>query len=116
MQLIDESAAAPGGFEVLVVDVSAGTVQVSVRGDLDLATAERLRAALFAMLEVYRPRCLELTMRQLTFIDASGVAALFAVCLTAGKLDCTVRLSQLPRHIRRVLDLTGLLALCQESA
>ncbi len=95
----------------LVCDVGAtpanGLRTVTVRGEVDLATAPDLEACVRQALDD-APRGVVLDLEGLTFIDSSGLRALVSVSKDAGARGASVGLRNVPRHAQRVLDLTGL--------
>jgi anti-sigma B factor antagonist len=103
----------PHRFEIAVVTASTPTVSMTVRGDIDLATAPLLLSALLDAIESNTPRVLELDLTGMTFLDARGVSALLQAYLAAAAIDCRVRLVRPPGHIRRVLDITGVSSVCE---
>jgi len=107
----------PHRFEITTVAVSmvpapsvmatGPMVSMAARGDIDLATAPLLLAALLGAIEKHAPVLLELDLSGSTFMDARGVSVLLQTYAAARGIDCRVRLVRTPRHIRRVLDVTG---------
>lgn len=89
------------------------TVVVALSGELDLATAPRLRSCLAPMVTAATaPQELVLDLSDLSFLDASGISALLtvqrALAARGGRL-CLRSPSRLVRRIVQVLDLDGLL-------
>jgi anti-anti-sigma factor len=80
---------------------------VSVRGEVDLATAPELEASVRDAFAI-RPEAVLLDLRALTFIDSSGLRVLVALANEAGERKARLLLRNVPRHAERVLDLTGL--------
>lgn len=80
---------------------------VSVRGDVDLATAPELRREVFATLAL-PIRCVVLDLGYCTFMDSSGVSVLVAACHRALERKIEFRLTSVPRQVRVVLELSGL--------
>ena len=80
---------------------------VKVRGEVDLATAPDLETTVRKVLDD-APRGVDLDLRDLTFIDSSGLRALVAVSKDASARGLPLALRNVPRHARRVLELTGL--------
>lgn len=84
-----------------------GAVVVSLRGELDLATAPELQRELLAILEqpVHR---VTLDLGELTFLDSSGLGALYRVRQRADAGSVTLLLEAVPAHVMRVLDVTAM--------
>lgn len=80
---------------------------VSVRGDVDLATASVLQREVFATLAL-PIRCVVLDLGYCTLMDSSGVSVLVAACHRARDRRIEFRLTSVPREVRVVLDLSGL--------
>ena len=84
-----------------------GRVVVSMRGELDLAAAPALQRELLAL--VGRPvAALTLNLGDLTFLDSSGLGALYRTRLAADERAIPLRLEAVPDHVMRVLDVTAM--------
>jgi anti-anti-sigma factor len=92
--------------EQLGVEVSRsnGCVRVSVTGELDLLTAEPLTARLREV-EAEDAPTLELDIRDLSFLDSTGIALLFATNRRAREAGRRLVLLKGPGPIERVLAL-----------
>ena len=89
-------------------EVSAAARRVvTVRGEVDLATAPELEVRVRAVLGD-APHGIDLDLAGLTFIDSSGLRTLVALAKEASSRGGSLRLLNLPRHAQRVLELTGL--------
>jgi anti-sigma B factor antagonist len=97
----------PTPFEVRLTS-DRDRLLVAPRGELDLATAEQMRAAL---LEQFDNGCAHVVadLRELTFIDSTGIRILWQAHQRS-ELDGT-RLSLIPGdgNVSRALSITGLL-------
>jgi anti-sigma B factor antagonist len=80
---------------------------VSVRGEVDLATAPELESSVQRAFTV-APDSVLLDLAGMTFIDSSGLRVLVALSNEARSRDAKLTLRNVPRHAERVLDLTGL--------
>jgi anti-sigma B factor antagonist len=90
--------------ETLDVD---GCVVVTLRGELDLASAPELLRQLQLLLN--RPvTSLTLDLADLSFIDSSGLGTLCQVRQDAMDRAIPLDLQRVPPHARRVLEITGL--------
>jgi anti-anti-sigma factor len=78
---------------------------VVVRGEVDMATAEQLRAFLGALVDSGVSH-LRLVCDQLTFLDSSGIAVLVAICQRV-RPNGELVMESVPAHVRRVLEITG---------
>jgi anti-sigma B factor antagonist len=93
------------GLEVLELDVreAAG---VAVRGELELATAAALSAALdHAIRTTVGPFVIDLS--NVGFLDSSGIACLMRARALLGREDRVLGLICPPGSTRRALELTG---------
>ena len=78
---------------------------VTVRGEVDMATAPQLRDTLMALVDAGATR-VALDCRGLDFLDSSGIGVLIAVRKRLGD-DGSLTLEAPPAHVRKVLELTG---------
>lgn len=94
--------------EDFAVEVVHGGRQevVVIRGELDLATAPLLRAALDTV-HARRPRRVEVDLSGVSFLDAHAMTTLVAARRRLGARGATLALHRPSPIVRRVLDLTG---------
>lgn len=97
------------GFDYQITDGEHGVV-VSLRGELDLASAPELQRALLELLE-RSPQRVELDLRDLTFLDSSGLGSLYRARRAADERGVPFRLDGVPDHVRRLLDVTAMTSL-----
>lgn len=83
-----------------------GTTVVSVRGEVDLVSADQLRRVLDEALQDSARVTLDLT--ELTFIDSSGLSALVEAHRKARDAGGTFTLRHPTPMLRRLLDITRL--------
>ena len=92
-----------------LVSRAGSTVTVALQGELDLATAASLRSCLSPLVQGEpAPDRLVLDLRDLTFLDASGISALLTVQRALDRRGGTLVLrspSRLVRRVVKVLDL-----------
>jgi anti-sigma B factor antagonist len=88
----------------LVPVVDGTTATVTVRGEIDVATAPQLRELLHDLIQG-GARQIVLDCRELAFLDSSGIGLLVAARkrLSDGELV----IDSPPAHVRKVLELTG---------
>jgi anti-sigma B factor antagonist len=78
---------------------------VTVRGEVDMATAPQLRDTLLELVDAGANRIV-LDCRGLDFLDSSGIGVLIAVRKRLGD-DGSLTLEAPQAHVRKVLELTG---------
>ncbi|MDP2709637.1 MAG: STAS domain-containing protein [Solirubrobacteraceae bacterium] len=93
-------------FELRVVR-NERTTRIAPCGELDLATAPQLEQAITdattsAVAE------LVLDLRELTFMDSTGLRTLAQANVQAGKAGTALSIWRGPRQIERVLEISGL--------
>jgi len=84
---------------------SGTTVRVAVRGDVDLATAEELRAAVVPLIRAGRE--VDLDCAEIGFLDSAGLRVLLDLNRRAGDAGGELVLVGLPDIVSRVLELAG---------
>jgi anti-sigma B factor antagonist len=89
--------------------VSDGRATITMRGEVDIATAPDLeeRASLLLRRPLDR---LTLDMADVTIVDSVGLAALVRISQRAHAVDCTISLVNVRPVVRRVMDVTGMAA------
>jgi anti-sigma B factor antagonist len=96
----------PPSERFLVQRYAGGLSRICVRGELDLSDAPELGRLLDA--ERAAGRDLLVDLRELTFIDSSGLAVLVWAAQSAAGSGRTLRLLPAPSGVMRVFDVTGL--------
>jgi len=94
----------------LDVERSGDVTVVTVRGDLDLASAPRLRTVALDEMLAGRRR-LVLDLRTLEFVDSVGLGMIVAILKRARSLGGDVALVVGTDRIRRPLELSGVAAI-----
>jgi anti-sigma B factor antagonist len=93
-------------FSVTTRTAAAGAV-VTVAGELDVATAPRLRAGVAALVLAPGQR-LVVDLAGVTFCDSSGISALIAARNVAEAAGAAVALAAVPARLSRTFGLIGL--------
>jgi anti-anti-sigma factor len=93
-------------FAVHVADREGGGVQVTVFGDLDMASAPRLRRDLDRA--IARGDGVTIDLRACGFIDSIGIATLVAAAWQLKGQGRVLRIRGARERIRRTFDLAGL--------
>lgn len=85
-----------------------GATVVDVRGTLDAATVDALRAALLGTLASDRPAVMIVDLTYVTFMDSMGVGALVAGHNAAHEIGTSFVLRNPSAFVHRQLRVTGL--------
>jgi len=93
-------------FSTSTEPAASGPV-LTVRGELDVATAPRLRAHI-AGLTLTPGQLLVVNLADVSFCDSSGISALIAARNVAEEAEAKVALVAVPARLTRTLALTGL--------
>jgi anti-sigma B factor antagonist len=101
-------------FSVAASQDGAETV-LRIAGELDLATVGELRKLAYAELE--RPGCstLVLDLAELTFLDSTGIGTWVEIRGQAVAHDQRVVIREVPDFVRRVLEISALTKLFEET-
>jgi anti-sigma B factor antagonist len=93
----------------LVVETADSRVTFTPRGELDLATAPELEEKILAALRD-ASRAVVLDLRELSFMDSTGVRTIVAAHQTAGETGCDLRVVRPPRDspVSRVIEISGI--------
>jgi anti-anti-sigma factor len=95
----------PGTLEVASA-IDDGTVTVTLRGELDLASVVELQECLSAV-EEDAPALIVLDLAELSFIDSSGLRALLLADERARQDGRELVLTRGSDAVRRVFEMTG---------
>jgi len=91
-------------FAVTVSDAGSGRALVAVSGELDIATAPQLLAAV-AVLAPPAASAIAIDLSALTFIDSSGINALRTAVRAAGSRGAGAIVASPSQRVVRVLEL-----------
>ncbi len=100
------SGSADAGF-VYEVDQDDDRVVVALKGELDLAVAPALQRELLALMGP-PVSTMTIDLGALSFMDSSGLGALYRARQAADAHGITLRLVSVPDHVIRVLDVTAM--------
>jgi len=93
------------GFHA-ATDSGEGTIVLRLQGELDLAAAPGLARAMDTALDA-KPTALAVDLRDLTFLDSTGIRVLITACRRAGTEGCSFVLRAPCRSVLKTLRLTG---------
>lgn len=105
-----ESGRAVDAGDALRVEVSYdgdGRALISATGDVDVATADQLKAALAVAIDQGHDVVLDLS--RVSFLDSTGVAVIIATLNSARVVGSSLQLAAIAEQPRHVLELTGVL-------
>ena len=94
------------GFEVNA-QIADGTATVTIRGEVDVYTAPRLRDSLRRISAEDAPQVV-LDLSAMTFIDSTGLGVIVGAVKRIREDGGTLSLRAPSRSTRKVLDITGL--------
>ena len=114
MQGLPRHDVRPGAYDRLIadpefsVDVSSNnsTEIVAVRGDVDLATVDVLRAQLTGAIE--RGETVVLDLREVAFMDTQGLAAVIEAEQASAASGTRFVVVRAPATVHRLFDMIGL--------
>lgn len=92
-------------FDVGISRLPDGSVNLALSGELDLSTLDQLETALDGGLDG-KPPLVVADLRELTFLDSSGLRALLALHASLPEDGGRLVLVRGPRRVHRVLELT----------
>ncbi|MGV0714236.1 STAS domain-containing protein [Mycolicibacterium sp. XJ662] len=91
-------------------DLSTRSARIDITGDLDYGHTGRLLNTVSELLSAETSwQELHLNFAELTFIDSTGLSALFQVHRKASAVGARLFLDDRPAHLDRILDITGVL-------
>ncbi len=96
------------GLDLDVEYADENTTLVKVTGELDLSTSDRIEAELLQLISERVGRRLVLDLSELTFLDSTGLRALWRTRQRAQVADAQLFLSGASEPVMRVLRVTKL--------
>jgi len=97
------AGALPPPFTCSYMNGGADAAWVHVRGELDIATTPQLERALDAS----QARVVMLDLREISFIDSSGIHAIVRACIRARHAGRRLVLVRVPANVGGMVALTG---------
>jgi anti-anti-sigma factor len=88
-----------------------GIIELAVAGEIDMATIGQVDSALTTALARDGAAGIVVNLAGVTFLDSSGLSALDRAYATAAGRGIPLRVTNLQRGVRRVLELSGMLGL-----
>lgn len=95
------------GLALVIEELGEGSVQLALRGELDLASAYTFDATL-RQVERDAPACIVLDLRELRFMDSAGLSRLLAARRRARRAGCRLVLVRGPTAVQRLLAIAAL--------
>ena len=97
-----------GNFTISTSLTADGATTVHVRGDIDAAASEDLKAALLNEVTRRRPPSLVVDMLHVTFIDSTGLGALLTAQRAARGLGTSLVVREVSTFLERQLRIAGI--------
>lgn len=95
------------------LEESEKSVQLIIRGELDLAAAQAFRQALEAV--VHREdKALILNLKDLSYIDSTGIGIVVSTLKIRDEIKAPFAVQDIPPGIRKLFDLTGITGFLNE--
>lgn len=91
----------------LDIENGDGAVRMSLRGELDIASAERVETELGSLQES-RPKLLVLDLRELEFMDSTGLRLIVRADEAARAQGTRFVVVRGPEQVQRVFEIVGL--------
>lgn len=93
----------------LTTDISykGGALTVGLGGEIDHHTAKTAREKIDKALYLYRPKKLILSLKEVSFMDSSGLGLILGRVSTAEAVSASVTLSDIPPRVRKILNMAG---------
>ena len=95
------------GLALTIERLDGNAIRIALRGELDLEHAYTFDEELKSI-EALRPDCICIDLRELTFVDSSGIGRLVAARRRAMKSGHRLVLVRGPAAVQRVLQLTAM--------
>jgi anti-anti-sigma factor len=93
-------------FEVHAAAREEGGLTLTLRGELDLSTIDELEAAVASRVDG-RPELVVLDLRELTFLDSTGLRLMLRLDAKLQGVGGRLVLVEGPRRVQQVFELTG---------
>lgn len=91
----------------LRTETQEGRCTVYISGELDLEAASQLRAVMEPLVEL-SDRILTLNLKELTYIDSTGIGILISVLKARHAKNAPFTVEMVPPHIKKLFDMTGI--------
>lgn len=104
---VSPGISAPRPLSVRVAREPDGLVRVALGGEIDIATAGQVRAAIEDALLAYEPSRVDLDLSGVSFLDSTGINMVLALHRAAAERGCRLTASRPQRQVARVLALVG---------
>ena len=85
-----------------------GVSQLTLAGDVDISCADEIVERALDALNNAQTEMLVIELAKVTFMDSSGIGALFRINAEADKSGKSMTLRAVPRRVRTLLTITGL--------
>ena len=90
------------------VILSQGELTAMLLGDIDHHTAREMRKEIDALIEKHHPTLLRLDYSAVQFMDSSGLGLIMGRYRLMRLIGGTVLVCNVPPHLKRLIDLSGI--------
>jgi len=93
----------------LTTDISykGGALTVDLHGEIDHHTARSAREKIDKALYLYRPKKQILSLKEVSFMDSSGLGLILGRVSAAEAVSADVTLTNVPERARKILHMAG---------
>ena len=89
------------------ISYKGGALTVELHGEIDHHTAKAAREKIDKALYLYRPKKLILSLKEVSFMDSSGLGLILGRVSTAEAVSASVTLTNVPARARKILSMAG---------
>ncbi len=94
------------------VTYSDGVLQAALFGEIDHHTAADIRRTVDGEIERLQPSVLSLDFGRVKFMDSSGIGLILGRYRLMSMVGGSVKLDNVPPHLNRIIELSGVRSLC----
>lgn len=93
------------------IEINDGTVTAFLSGEIDHHTSAEIRREIDTTIERVRPDILQLDFKGVQFMDSSGIGLIMGRYRQMSLLGGNVSVVNIPKHLERLVRLSGITAL-----
>ncbi len=95
------------------VTYSGGVLKAALSGEIDHHTAADIRRTVDGEIERLQPEALSLDFSRVKFMDSSGIGLILGRYRLMSMVGGVVQLENVPPHLNRIIELSGVRSLCR---